>query len=211
MKAVDKRNRFLETLKRFVPENFAPYLTDEILAGKVVFKIVSGRKSKLGDFRSNPEGGLPTITVNGDLNPYSFLITSLHELAHLHTFQRYGNRVQPHGEEWKNAFRKLLLPVLDSKELPKSLENALWRTFTVTKASSCSDIHLTRELRKYDKNEAGLTLEEIPKNTTFVLNGRVFTKGNLRRSRYICTEVASGKQFLVHALANIQLVKNNDE
>jgi hypothetical protein len=44
----------------------------------------------------------------------------------------------------------------------------------------------------------------------FSLNGKVFKKGNLRRSRYLCTDLA-GKQFLVHALATIEIIENHDK
>jgi hypothetical protein len=203
---MDKKTRFTETLKRFAPEIYVPYLVDLILKNKVIFKIVPGRKSKLGDFRANTPGELPTITINGDLNPYSFLVTTLHEFAHLLTFNKYGPRVSPHGEEWKNAFRDLLIPVLDSKQLPLELEKALWKSFTNTKASSCSDLNLSRALKQHDKPSEAITLEQIPPQSTFSLNGKVFKKGNLRRSRYLCTQVDTGKQYLVHALANIKLI-----
>jgi len=209
---MDKRTRYTETLKRFAPEVYVPYLVETILQSKVVFKIVPRRKSKLGDFRANLPGELPIITVNGDLNPYSFLVTTLHEIAHLRTFNKHGHRVNPHGEEWKNAFRELLIPVLDSKNLPHVLEKALWKSFTNTKASSCSDLNLSRALKKYDKPTLHQTntLEEIPMHSHFSLNGKVFKKGNLRRSRYLCTDL-TGKQYLVHALATIEIIKHNDK
>lgn len=209
---MDKRTRYSETLKRFAPEIYVPYLVETILKSKVMFKIVPGRKTKLGDFRANMQGGLPVITVNGDLNPYSFLVTTLHEIAHLNTFNKFGHHVNPHGEEWKNAFRELLIPVLDSKNLPNELEKALWKSFTNTKASSCSDLNLSRALKKFDKPtlKQTYTLEEIPIHSQFSLNGKVFKKGNLRRSRYLCTDL-SGKQFLVHALATIEIIEKHDK
>jgi len=203
---MDKKTKYSETLKRFAPEPFVPYLVDTLLNSKAIFKIVPGRKSKLGDFRATSPGEPHVITVNGDMNPYSFLVTTLHEIAHLNTYNKYGNRVNPHGEEWKRAFRELLIPVLDSKNLPADLEKALWKSFTNTKASSCSDVNLSRALKQHDKPKPNShkTLEEIPIYSQFILNGKVFIKGNLRRSRYLCTDL-KGKQFLVHALANIEI------
>lgn len=204
---LDKKVQFSNILLRFAPEQFVPYLTDLILKSKVKFKIVPGRSTKLGDFRIIIGEQKPVITINGDLNKFSFLITTLHELAHLNTWRLYGNRVPPHGLEWKNAFRALLEPVLLSKLLPEDVEKALWKTFTNTKASSCTDLNLSRTLKKYDASNNSLVLEEIPINTHFSLNGKVFEKGLLRRSRYLCKELKSGKQFLVHALATVQLIK----
>ena len=201
-----KRELFIQTLKRFTPEAYTEYLADLILAAKVKFKIVPGRSTKLGDFRVKQGEEKPTITVNGDLNQYSFLITAIHELAHLDAFRNYGWRIIPHGIEWKQAYRRLLEPVLVSKQLPSELEKALWKNFTHTKASSCTDIQLSRTLKQFDKNP-GLTLEEIPHKSIFHLNGKSFEKGLLRRSRYLCTELKTGKPYLVHALATIEIIE----
>ena len=203
---MDKLSNFSDTLSRFTPREFIPYLSKLILEARVKFKIVPGRKTKLGDFRYSDLSSKPTITVNGDLNPYSFLITSLHEIAHLNTFRKHGNTVQAHGIEWKNAFRELLEPVLTSKSLPEDIEKALWKSFVNTKASSCSDLALSRVLKKYDLENDKIHLESLAKNTIFALNKKEFRKGDLRRSRYVCIEISSGKQFLVHALANVRLI-----
>jgi hypothetical protein len=207
----DKKQQFYHTLSRFAPDFFVEYLVELILNAKVIFKIVPGRSTKLGDFRVRSEGEKPIITVNGNLNKFAFLITTLHELAHLNTFRQYGIRVAPHGMEWKNAFRALLEPVLLSKQLPNDIEKVLWNTFTNTKASSCSDLNLSRVLKKYDKPSDQTSLEEIPVASLFALNGRAFEKGLLRRSRYLCKELKSGKQYLIHALATVQLIKPYEE
>lgn len=205
------KQQFHATFSRFVPDSFVDYIVELTINAKVKFKIVPGRSTKLGDFRVRSEGEKPVISVNGNLNKYAFLITTLHELAHLNTYRKYGNRVAPHGLEWKNAFRELLEPVLLSKNLPNDIEKVLWNTFTNTKASSCSDIHLSRVLKKYDLPSDDISLEQIPAASHFSLNGRAFEKGLLRRSRYLCKELKSGKQYLIHALATVQLIKPYEE
>lgn len=197
-----KREHFICTLQKFAPEAFTPYLADCILAAGVQFKIVAGRKTKLGDFRTGPLQRKPIITVNGDLNPYSFLITSLHELAHLDTYRQYGMKVAAHGLEWKSAFRKRLLPLLESNDLPKELHIVLEKSFTRLKASSGGDVALSRVLRTFDI-KAEITLESLPKNAHFYLNNKHFIKGELRRTRYLCTEYQSKRIYLIHALAAI--------
>ena len=67
---MDKLALFSETLSRFAPKEFIPYLTRLIYEARVKFKIVPGRKTKLGDFRYSELSDKPTITVNGDLNQY---------------------------------------------------------------------------------------------------------------------------------------------
>lgn len=198
-----------DALRKYLPEAFVAYVVALFQESNVRFKIVPGRATKLGDFRAGMNGEKHTITVNGDLNPYSFLITTVHEFAHLHTFNTYGNRVSPHGNEWKSAYRQLLLPLIDSPELPEDIRKALMNSLVRTKASSCSDHGLSRVLLNYDKPKEGvIILEHLPKNSTFALNGKHFVKGDLRRKRYICQEVKSKRSYLVNSLA--QVIPLND-
>ncbi len=199
-----KREKYIAIFDKYVPKVFSPVLADLLLASNVSFKVVKSRKTKLGDFRMSQIVKQPIITINRDLNQYSFLITSLHEFAHYHTFQKYGNSVLPHGKEWKEAFRILLLPVINSGQLPKDIETALMSSLVNTKASSCSDLPLSRTLHRYNNSVSSeYRLEELPKNATFALNNRFFLKLNKRRTRYECKELSSGKIFLVHALATV--------
>lgn len=200
-----KKQSVTEKLRAFVPAGFEEMVADLLFMHPVSFKIVKPRSTKLGDFRPPFRGSKPQITVNGDLNPYSFLVTTLHEFAHLHTHLEHGSAVKPHGEEWKAAYRSLLLPAIDSGLLPDDVLNALVNSLASTKASSCSDVQLTRVLRKYDAPKDGIVLlESLPKNTTFALQGKAFVKGELRRKRYLCEEVSGKRKFLVHALSEVR-------
>lgn len=200
----NKRNKLRTNFKKFVPEEFVELIVELLIAHPIKFKIVPPRKTKLGDFRYGSKLEKPEITINGNLNPYAFLITTLHEFAHLHTFLEYGNTVSPHGKEWKNSYQKLLLPIIESRKLPQDIEKVLMNSLINVKASSCSDINLSRVLKNYDEAKEGVKLvEELPKNAIFVLNGREYIKGDLRRKRYLCTEMISKRQYLVNALAEV--------
>jgi hypothetical protein len=195
-----------QQLKAYLPEGFESMVAELLLKNPVRFAITPPRNSKLGDYRP-PMGHEKhhRITVNGNLNKYSFLITTLHEFAHLHTYLAFGNKVKPHGEEWKKAYRDLLVPAIETGLLPKVIENALVSSLANTKASSCSDTQLSRVLQQFDKRPVHhLTLEELPKNATFVLQGRKFRKGDLRRTRFMCEELATSRNFLIHALATVE-------
>lgn len=206
--SIKKRDHVAEAFKKYIPEAFIDIVVDLFIQSSVKFKIVGGRKTKLGDFRSGISGEKHQITINGDLNPYAFLITTLHEFAHLNTFNIYQNKVNPHGEEWKIEYRKLLLPTIESGNLPQDIQKALINSLISTKASSCSDHQLSRVLHTYDKPIEGVEiLERLPKNSTFAIDGRHFVKGELRRKRYICQEVKTKKSYLVNALAKVNPIE----
>jgi SprT protein len=208
----NKREETIQKLSRFMPEDFVGYVTDVFLSSNVRFSIVRSRASKLGDFRAGINGEKHRITVNGDLNPYSFLVTTLHEFAHLNTYLKFGRSVLPHGAEWKHEFKQLLLPVIDSKALPKDIEIALVNSLVNMKASSCSDHQLAKVLLNYDRLKDGqVLLEELPIHTAFVLNGREFIKGPLRRKRYVCHEASSNRAYLVSSLAQVYHKKENEK
>ena len=204
-----EKQEYESLLKNYLPIEYIDIVVNLLLKNSVKFKIVKARKTKLGDFRAGMKNDLPTITINEDLNKYSFLITTLHEFAHLINWRLNGNSVKPHGKEWKNIYSKLLIPVIKLKKLPLDIEYALEKGLNNIKASSCSDIHLSRILMKYDKNPNNeITLEEINKNSTFVLNGRTFLKGELRRTRYLCLEKKSNKKYLINRLIRVNEIKD---
>ena len=206
-KRFTKREEVVRVFEKYVPTAFVEYVVQLYLTSNVRFKIVGERKSKLGDFRAGRAGEKHQITVNGTLNSYSFLITTLHEFAHLQTYNAHGFRVLPHGNEWKNAFRKLLIPVIEEQSLPDDIRKALVQSLISTRASSCSDHQLSRVLKAYDERKDNTSLlEELPNNTTFALNGKHFVKGPLRRKRYLCEEIHSKRKYLVNALAEVKPV-----
>ncbi len=198
----------VKVLKKYIPEEYVEYTVELILRNRLEFRIVRPRKTKLGDFRYGPDLERPKITINGDLNPYSFLITTLHELAHYFVHLDHGHRIKAHGKEWQKEYQKLIYPVVETGHLPKDIETALLNSLVRVKASSCTDLNLFRVLKKYNTNNTDiLHLEDLEENETFVLNGKAFTKGKLRRKRYLCTDISNRKQYLVSALAEVEKIE----
>ncbi|MEJ6590073.1 MAG: sprT domain-containing protein [Crocinitomicaceae bacterium] len=204
MNSAHKDIEFQNNLNKYLPKEFVSYTWDLLKDSGVHFRIVAPRKTKLGDFRApRPNKNKPEITINGNLNPYAFLITTLHEIAHLNTFKLYRGSVKPHGLEWKHEFQQLLKPLISEKEFPDNLKRCLINSVKKTKASSCSDIDLSRELRKFDLSVKTVPLENILIGESFTLNNKSFKKGKLRRTRYLCRELNSGRNYLIHALAEV--------
>lgn len=169
------------------------------------------RRTKLGDHRP-PGRDRPRhrITINNDLNPYAFLTTLLHELAHATTWERHRSRrfrLRPHGPEWQAEFATLLAPVVDSGVLPADVTAALLRGMRAPRASSCSDRNLVLALARYDRPRPHLVrVEELDAGTVFRLDDDrgVFRAGRLLRTRRTCFDIRTGQEYRIHGLALVE-------
>lgn len=191
----------------YLPEgSFEPVL-HYIQQYKVQLTITRSRQSILGDYRHawGPKGH--RISVNGTLNPYSFLITLLHELAHLFTYERHKHHVAAHGREWKNEFGNILAEFVQKKIFPPDIESTLLQSLKNPAASSCADIKLMRVLRQYDvKKEGHFLVEQLPEGAIFTIKGgTLFKKGPKIRTRYKCMEIKTGRIFLFSAVYEVKL------
>ncbi len=161
------------------------------------FKLRKSRLSKVGDFTCR-SGKTPQITVNRDLHPYLFLMTYVHEVAHLRVHTARGFRAEAHGEEWKSTFQVLMTPLLRLEIFPEPLLTGLKKHMASPKASSFSDSELTHLFRLMDGREKNtVLLSQIPEGSIFHLHGKWFKKGKLRRTRVLCHEVKTRRQYLV--------------
>ncbi len=196
---------FTENLKPYLPIESVDLCVSLILKYDIHLKITNRRTTKLGDYRIPMKGEGHKISINHNLNKYTFLITLLHEIAHLITFEKYGRKVAPHGQEWKNEFATLLIESVKRGSYPADLKPYITRHCKSPKASYGADIHLTSALKKYDNVKAVVSLvKDIPIGQKFkVASGKVFEKVNLRRTKYLCKEVSSGKMYLVPALMEV--------
>ncbi|HUQ96384.1 MAG TPA: SprT-like domain-containing protein, partial [Chitinophagaceae bacterium] len=161
-----KKEAPISTLENFLPPQTLPAVLHYLQLYNVHLTIARERRSILGDYRHRTLQQAHRISVNGNLNPYAFLITLLHELAHLLTFEKWGNKVLSHGPEWKQLFGQLLAQFVQQKIFPADIEKALLNSISNPAASSCADMGLLKTLRAYDsKKTTGKLVEELPANT----------------------------------------------
>jgi predicted SprT family Zn-dependent metalloprotease len=200
-----KREAPMDALQAYLPEGTFPAVLEYLRRYQVHLTVARERKSILGDYRHRTQAMNHRISVNGNLNKYAFLITLLHELAHLLTFEEYGNRVQAHGLEWKKIYGQLLAQFLTHKVFPGDIEAELRRSLQNPAASTCAEDHLLRVLRRYDQGKNGVRLvEEIPLHSQFKTeDGRIFRKDARLRKRFKCTEVNTGKVYLFSPLYEV--------
>ncbi|MGI9138821.1 MAG: SprT-like domain-containing protein, partial [Sediminibacterium sp.] len=84
------------------------------------------------------------------MNKYEFLITLLHELAHLLCFEQYRNRVEAHGKEWKTIYGSLLAAFIKLDVFPEDINKALKKTLLNPAATANGETKLLLVLRKYN-------------------------------------------------------------
>lgn len=206
-----KQESPLHQLSTYLPDGSFDDVVGYLHEYKVHLTITRERKSVLGDYRNSHSNKNHRISVNGNLNKYSFLITLLHELGHLLAFERYGNRIPPHGAQWKNEFGKILARFITKKIFPQDIEAELIRSLKNPAASSCAEDNLLRILKKYDAHKPGFYfVEELPANSFFkVKGGKIFSKGEKIRKRYLCKDMSSGKVFLFSPVAEVEMVGGN--
>ena len=198
--------KFSETLRPFLPSGTEHYIASFLFNNVVHFTVSKPRKTRLGDYRQPWEGKPHRISVNGNLNQYAFLVTTVHEMAHLTTFEKYGNRVKSHGLEWKNEFVSLFQPLINKEILPSDVTQAVNNYLKNAKAASCSDDRLYRVLRRYDKKK-GVLVEHLEIGTIFELKGKRYVLGRRLRKRFECSEVQSKKTYRVLGIAEVDKIE----
>lgn len=188
-----------------MPATAAPIISAWINDSGCKFRISRSRRTKLGDYTAPFRGETHKISVNHDLNPYAFLITTVHEFAHLKTWQQHQRKVKPHGIEWKNNYKVLMAPFIQAEIFPEDILQAITNYMENPAASSCTDLNLQRILMNHDSKKGEvITVESIPEDSLFRLkDGRVFKKMEKLRKRYKCLEVNSNRYYLFHPIAEI--------
>jgi SprT protein len=112
-------------LSKYIPGPAVPIISEWIYTFDFKLKIKKSRSTKYGDYRPPVDKLNHHISINHDLNPYAFLITLVHEIAHLSNWKKTKGRVKPHGEEWKQEFRLLMRPFFELGIFPADVHRAL--------------------------------------------------------------------------------------
>ncbi|KYG79382.1 hypothetical protein AWW67_13500 [Roseivirga seohaensis] len=170
------------------------------------FKVNRKRLSKLGDYRYDPRAQSHTVTVNTDLNPYQFLITYIHEVAH-RVVHKPRSRQLPHGVQWKSKYQELMLPMLNPSVFPDDVLRVLAKHMKNPKASTAADPKLVKVLAQYDVHTASQPiLESVIIGEEFFLRKRKFRKLEVKRTRALCLDLANNKRYLISQIAEISPV-----
>ena len=200
----------MHALSKFLPEGSFEHVLNYLQHYKVHLTITKERRSVLGDYRHAGWGANHRISINGNLNKYEFLITLLHELAHLLTFEQFRNRVEAHGMEWKKQYSVLLVDFVQHKVFPPEIEKALRRSIINPAATANGETDLLLVLRKYDIawKDGFIPVNDISEGALFQMeDGKIFRKGARRRKRFECVEVATGLRYTFNPITEVKPVR----
>lgn len=189
-------------LEKYFPFEIGRYIGDIVNTYDVSFVLSRPRKTKLGDFRVDYRTKKCSISVNRDLTYAQFLITTVHELAHVVTWNNYGKSVLPHGKEWKETYRRLFHPILSMID-DEILKTAILEHIQNPKASSYADYKLMEVI---NVESDVLLLKDVPLNTTFLIGERTFVKQKKLRTRYLCEDISTNRRYYVHGMAKISYI-----
>lgn len=198
-------------LRKHIPRKALEKCVNLIIRYQIDFKATPCRYSKYGDYQEPHRGSSHKITVNGDLNKYAFLITFIHEVAHLTTWKNYRRVKYPHGAEWKNEFKRLMQYHLKNNVFPREIVEALYRYLMNPAATSCCDMQLQKALHHYDKKKRGWKLlEDIEFNIPFLIgSGRIFIKKRQLTKNFECREMNKRHTYLINPLMEVRPLRTD--
>lgn len=188
---------------KFVPKKSIPLIEYLINKHRINLKIVNGRQTKHGDFRTFANGKTQ-ITVNNNLNKHQFLLTLVHEIAHHVTHQKFGH-VKPHGKEWKTIFQHLMLPFLQPEIYPKEILPFLANYLKNPKASTDTDVNLSLALKGFEAKSGKNFIFEIPNGGFFSFKNKLYRRLNKRRTRYECLNLSNNKVYLFNQNVEVEI------
>ncbi len=195
----------INNFHKYIPKNAINGVQSLIEKHKINLKIVNQRLTKHGDFRQLPNGEFQ-ITINNNLNPFQFLLTLIHEIAHHTTFEKYG-RIRPHGKEWKQQFQYLMLPFLNPSIFPNQMLTPLAHYLKSPKASTDSDVRLSLALKGNTAENGKNFVFELPTNCTFVFKNKMYIRGKKRKTRIECLQLTTNRMYLFNQNTEVILKK----
>jgi hypothetical protein len=198
-------------LRSYIPENSIEPICDILSSFRLKVKIVNPRKRIHGSYR-RPKSSMEQhiITINRDLNPYTFLITFLHEIAHMYAWEQYKS--MKHGKEWKLCFTWLIKQILPLNVFPEDVRYALEKHLQKIKSSEFMDVELSKTLQKYDQHllanhDELIHLEDTPRDAVFLYGNKKMKKQSLMRKYYLCRDLNTNKLYRCHPLMKVSLVE----
>ncbi|EJL74643.1 SprT-like domain-containing protein [Chryseobacterium populi] len=191
----------IQSLEKYLPPNTLQYLKIWFSDYYIHIKITRNRNSKLGDYRKLPDHS-HEITINSTLAPQLFFFVLTHELAHLIAFEKYGRRISPHGNEWKDTFRRMLLESLDIYE--EDLRPIIVKFSRSPKANFMASPDLVKYFHIEKQDDKLQFIEELRKGDYFIYRNEKYFLEGLIKKNYLCMNLATGRKYSFKPLARVE-------
>lgn len=193
----------ISLLEKYLPNYSLPYLKEWFGDYSIHIKITRGRNSKLGDYRKMPDKS-HQITLNSTLQPQLFFFVLTHELAHLLAFENFGNRISPHGVEWKNTFSKMLLESISVYD--EDLKPIILKFLTSPKANFMASPDLVRYFHIEDYEDESSYIEDLEIKDQFTYRKQIYIIEEKRKKNYLCTQLETDKKYIFKPLARVEKI-----
>lgn len=194
-------------LEKFLPVNALSFLQIWFGVYPCHLKITKSRNSKLGDYRKLPDTS-HQITINGTLEPQLFFFVLTHELAHLIAFEKYGRRISPHGKEWKDTFREMLLESINVYQ--EDLKPIILRFSRSPKANFMASPELVKYFHR-ETEEGMVFIENLQIGESFAYKNENFVIEEAAKKRYLCKNLNSGRKYYFKCLAQVIKIENEND
>ncbi|SMO55232.1 SprT-like family protein [Chryseobacterium rhizoplanae] len=192
----------IQSLEKYLPKNNTlKYLRNWFSDYYIHIKVTRNRNSKLGDYRKLPDNS-HEITVNSTLTPQLFFFVLTHELAHLIAFEKYGRKISPHGNEWKETFRNMLLESLEIYD--EELKPIIIKFSKSPKANFMASPDLVRYFHTEKQDDTLHFIEELQKGEFFIYRNEKYLLEGLVKKNYLCKNLATGRKYSFKPLARVE-------
>ena len=191
----------IQSLEKYLPQNTLKHLRIWFSDYYIHIKVTRNRNSKLGDYRKLPDNS-HEITVNSTLTPPLFFFVLTHELAHLIAFEKYGRRISPHGNEWKETFRNMLIESLEVYD--EDLRPIIVKFSKSPKANFMASPDLVRYFHTEKQDDSLRFIEELQKGEFFIYRNEKYLLEGLIKKNYLCKNLATGRKYSFKPLARVE-------
>ncbi|ROH96022.1 SprT-like domain-containing protein [Chryseobacterium daecheongense] len=191
----------IQALEKYLPSHTLQYLKIWFSDYYIHIKITRNRDSKLGDYRKLPDNS-HEITINSTLVPQLFFFVLTHELAHLIAFEKYGRRISPHGAEWKETFRQMLLQSIEVYE--EGLRPIIVKFSKSPKANFMSSPELVKYFHIEKQDDKLQFIQELQKGEYFIYRREKYLLEGLIKKNYLCKNLATGRKYSFKPLARVE-------
>ena len=194
----------VDILENYLPPNALPVLKNWFGSYIIHIKINKERSSKLGDYQKVGENKF-VITINHNLKPELFFFVFTHEMAHLIAFENYGRRnIAPHGKEWKDTFRRLLVETIDIYS--KEVQQLILEYAVSPKANFAASTGLKRHFYPDILEDDEAFIEHLQFGEIFYFKEIKYKLESRRRKNFLCSKVSTGQEYIFRPLIKVKRI-----